>query len=221
MVDGAVKVMRYVRQVLRKNCRDLIIGTHYAARWPSISYAFGLFVDDDLEGVVTYGTPASAPLRNGLAGNEYAPHILELNRLVLKQNRKNDASFLVSASLKHLKKMGSFIVISFAETQQGHAGTVYQACNFSYHGLSAKRTDWKIRGMEHLHGQTIADKYRGVKNRAAAIRADYGDKFYLQDRPRKHRYVKILGSKGFVARARRAIKYPYMPYPAKAKNTLT
>jgi hypothetical protein len=204
---------REVRQVLRKNCRDLIIGTHYAARWPSVSYAFGLYVEGELEGVVTYGTPASATLRDGLAGKEYGPHVLELNRLVLKHNRKNDASFLVSASLRKLKAIGCFIVISFADTEQGHAGIVYQACNFSYHGLSAKRTDWKIRGMEHLHGQTISDKYRGVQNRAAAIRADYGDDFYLKDRPRKHRYIKIVGNKGFVAKATRALKYPALAYP--------
>ena len=207
---------REVRQVLRKNCRDLIIGKHYARRWPSVSYAFGLYVCGELEGVVTYGTPSSAPLREGIAGKEYRQHVLELNRLVLKQNRKNDASFLVSASLRGLKQIGCFVVVSFSDTEQGHAGIVYQACNFSYHGLSAKRTDWKIRGMEHLHGQTIADKYRGIKNRAAAIRADYGDDFYLKERPRKHRYIRVIGSKGFVAKASRAIRYPTEPYPSEA-----
>ena len=40
------------------------------------------------------------------------------------------------------------IVISFADTEQQHKGIVYQACSFTYHGLSAKRTDWKIKGKE-------------------------------------------------------------------------
>jgi hypothetical protein len=188
-----------------------VVDVHYAHRWPSISRAFGLFRDGALVGCVTYGTPASSPLRNGIAGADFAGSVLELNRLVLDHNIKNDASMLVSASLRMIG--GDHIVISFADISQGHRGVVYQASNFTYHGLSAKRTDWKVRGMEHLHGITIADQFRGVENRAQAMRDRYGDDFYLSPRPRKHRYIRIIGSKGFKAKAARAIKYERMPYP--------
>ena len=195
-----------VKQITRQQCEPFIIGIHYAKRWPSISYAFGLFDNDELIGVCTFGTPPSSPLRNGIAGAGLAPQVLELNRLCLKYNRKNEASFLVSRALKMLPK--NRIVISFADTSQGHQGTVYKAANFTYHGLSAKRTDWKVKGMEHLHGMTIADEFRGVKDRAAAMREKYGDDFYLQDRPRKHRYIFVTGSVGFRRYAYARIKYP-------------
>ena len=203
--------MTAIRRVTRAECERLVVGLHYAHRWPSITYAFGLFRDDVLVGCVTYGTPASSTLRNGIAGEDFAASVLELNRLVLDHNIKNDASMLVSGSLRLIG--GDHIVISFADTEQGHRGIVYQASNFTYHGLSAKRTDWKVRGMEHLHGITIADQFRGVANRAQAMRDKYGDDFYLAPRPRKHRYIKIIGSKGFRVKAERAIKYPKMPYP--------
>ena len=200
-----------VSRITRVDCEPFVIGIHYAKRWPSISYAFGLFEDDELIGVCTYGTPPSAPLRRGIAGDENIGIVLELNRLCLKYNRKNEASKLVGASLKMLPKPS--IVISFADTEQQHKGIVYQACNFTYHGLSAKRTDWKVKGLEHLHGQTIADQFRGVKDRAAAIREKYGDDFYLQDRPRKHRYIFINGSKVDKRRLSLAIKYQQESYP--------
>jgi hypothetical protein len=200
-----------VRRITRAECERLVVGVHYAHRWPSISHAFGLFRDGALVGCVTYGTPASSPLRNGIAGAEFAGSVLELNRLVLDHNIKNDASMLVSASLRMIG--GDHIVISFADTEQGHRGVVYQACSFTYHGLSAKRTNWAVRGMEHLHGITIADEFRGVANRAQAMRDKYGDDFYLAPRPRKHRYIKIIGSRGFRAKAERAIRYERMPYP--------
>jgi hypothetical protein len=73
--------------------------------------------------------------------------------------------------------------------------------------LSAKRTDWKVKGKEHLHGQTIADEFRGVKNRAQAMRDKYGDDFYLKPRPRKHRYIYIVGSKGFKKFVMSRLKY--------------
>jgi len=182
-----------IRKITRKECEPFILGIHYAKRWPSITYAFGLFDGDELIGICTYGTPPSAPLRRGIAGDECIGIVLELNRLCLKYNRKNEASFLVAATLRMLPRPS--IVISFADTEQNHKGIVYQACNFTYHGLSAKRTDWKVKGMEHLHGQTIADQFRGVENRAQAMRDKYGDDFYLKDRPRKHRYIYIVGSK--------------------------
>lgn len=59
---------------------------------PSISYAFGLFYGEDIVGCVTYGTPPSSPLRNGIAGKEHACNVLELNRLCSKYNLKNEAS---------------------------------------------------------------------------------------------------------------------------------
>jgi hypothetical protein len=115
------------------------------------------------------------------------------------------------------------IVISFADTEQNHKGILYQACNFTYHGLSAKRTDWKVKGMEHLHGQTIADQFRGVQNRAQAMRDKYGDDFYLKDRPRKHRYIYIVGSKTQKKYLSQKILYKKEPYPVTgptSKNKL-
>jgi len=194
-----------VKPISRGDCEPFIIGIHYAHRWPSISYRFGLFDDKELIGVITYGTPASAPLKRGVAGDEYKGDVLELNRLCLLYNRKNEASMLIAASLKKLPK--GKIIISYADISQGHNGCVYRASNFTYHGLSAKRTDWKVKGKEHLHGQTIADEFRGVKNRAQAMRDKYGDDFYLKPRPRKHRYIFVTGSKTQKKKIKRAIKY--------------
>ncbi len=194
-----------VTQIANKDTYDFLLNIHYAKRIPSISYAFGLFYNEQLVGVITYGTPPSSPLRKGIAGTNYAAHILELNRLCLKYNNKNEASFLVSKSLKLLPK--DKIIVSFADTSQGHVGTVYQATNFKYFGLSAKRTDWKIKGMEHLHGQTVADMSRGKEDRAQYMRDTFGENFYLADRPRKHRYIYITGKK---------IKYSVILYKEQA-----
>jgi hypothetical protein len=103
------------------------------------------------------------------------------------------------------------IVVSYADTEQEHVGYVYQACNFIYTGLSAKRTDWKIKGMEHLHGQTIADMSRGCNgSRADFMREKFGDDFYLEDRARKHRYIFVTGKN---KKLKNQIRYASEPYP--------
>jgi len=187
-----------------------LLKMHYAHRMCPISYAFGLYVDDELSGVVTYGVPSSSTLRQGVCGEEFKDLVLELNRLCCK-NQKNYASMLVSRSLAMLPKPS--IVISYADTKQGHVGYVYQATNWIYTGLSAKRTDWKIRGMEHLHGATIADMSRGKENRAAFMREKFGDDFYLEDRSRKHRYIYIAADKYKKKEIEKKIQYKSQPYP--------
>ena len=204
-----------VKIIKREQCANFILNIHYAKRWPSISYSFGLFLDGVLVGIVCYGTPPSATLRIGICGKENSSSVLELNRLCLKFNLKNEASFLLSKSLKLLPK--NKIIISFADMSKGHVGTVYQAANFMYVGLSTKRTDWKVRGKEHLHGQTVADEFRGQKNRSLCMREKYGNDFYLEPRPRKHRYIFIIGNNNFKNYVKEKLKYEVQKYP---KNNL-
>jgi hypothetical protein len=215
MGGGVVTHGLSVKVITRNDVLPYILNIHYAKRMPSITWAFGLFEGDVLIGICTYGTPPSATLKVGVCGEEFADKVIELNRLCLKHNRKNEASFLVGRSLQMLP--APKIIISFADTDQNHTGIVYQACNFIYTGLSAKRTDWKIKGKEHLHGQTIADEFRGVKNRAQAMREKYGSDFYLHPRSRKHRYLYIIGNRGFKKAAIKAMKYKIEDYP-KQRN---
>ena len=69
-----------------------------------------------------------------------------------------------------------------------------------------------------MHGQTIADEFRGCKNRAQAMREKYGDAFYLQERPRKHRYIFIVGDKTFRKAVIKNLKYRVEAYPKRAHD---
>ena len=61
--------MRKIGQVNREDYLPFMLDIHYAGRSPSVSYAYGLFIDDKLEGIVSYGTPPSSTLRRGVAGD--------------------------------------------------------------------------------------------------------------------------------------------------------
>ena len=106
-----------------------------------------------------------------------------------------------------IKQCGKEIVVSYAEIEQGHLGIVYQATNWYYTGLSAKRTNWVVEGIDK-HCQTIADKYTSQE-----LKEKYGDKFSLKPRPRKHRYV-FMNAKGKRKKELlQSLKYKIMPYP--------
>ena len=194
-----------------KETYDWLLNVHYAKRIPQIMKAFGLYDDDKLVGVVTYGVPASPNLCVGICGKEHAEKVIELNRLCLLDNHKNLASKLVSGSIKQLPK--PTIVVSYADNKQGHVGYVYQATNFLYTGLSAKRVDWAVKGLEHKHGRTISNGMTLEK-----IKEKYGDDFYYIERSRKHRYIIFHGSKNDKKILRSKLKYKIQPYPKGKTN---
>jgi len=190
----------------------LIVNVHYAKRRPSITYAFGLFNAGELVGVVTYGTPASSTLLRGICGDDWAQHVLELNRLVLVDNQPHEASRLVGASLKLLPKPS--IIVSYADTKQKHEGIVYQATNFIYTGLSSKFRDPVVRGLEHQHHATYA---HGLTNKQLIEK--YGeDNVYFIERSRKHRYIIFVGSKTQRKQMLKDLRYEIQPYPNKERS---
>ena len=192
----------FVRQINYEDTKDLILNVHYAKRMPSISYAYGLFEDGNLVGLVSYGVPASPRVCEGLCGKEHSKKVLELNRLVLRNNKKNEASILVSKSLKLLPKPS--IVISYADTSQNHVGYIYQATNFIYLGLSAKAKDRVfVNGEKSKHGRhMISTDIEDIK-----------EKTVLVDRPRKHRYLHIMANKRDKKELLKQLKYEIKPYP--------
>jgi hypothetical protein len=183
-----------------------LLEKHYAKRIPQIMFAFGLYEDNQMVGVVTYGIPASPSLCMGICGQEYSNKVLELNRLCLLDNYRNQSSFLIANSIKLLPKPS--IVVSYADTEQGHVGYVYQASNFLYTGLSANRVDWTIKGQEHKHSKTISD---GMS--LDAMKEKYGDDFYYVQRSRKHRYIYFHGNKTDKKILHSKLKYKIETYP--------
>ena len=169
-----------VKEIEYNDTKDYILNIHYAKRMPQIKYKFGLYENGQLVGVVCYGIPASRSLCKGICGPEYQGIVIELNRLVLKNNKKNEASYLVGQSIKLLPK--PLIIVSYADTEQNHEGIVYQATNFIYTGLSDKHMEWRMHGSK-IHSKNVC------KNFTLQYRRDNPDKFYTIDRPRKHRYI--------------------------------
>lgn len=179
-----------------------ILEIHYAKRKPSISYMYGLFDNSSYEqnrlveipeliGICSFGMSAG-PYLSLLAGEKNKKLVIELNRLVLKHNRKNEASYLVSQSLKLLPKPK--IVVSYADTDQNHLGIVYQACNFLFTGTTKQTTDMAVEEGKHAR--------HGLKNPQIRV-----------NRSPKHRYVYICADKKTKKDLLKDLTYPILKYP--------
>lgn len=142
--------MKYqVKSIDYQDCKEWFLKKHYAKRMPSISFCFGLY-SDKLEGVCSYGKPASPNLCESICGVEHKEMVYELNRLVVNDGlAKNTLSYFVSQTLKLLSK--KLIIVSFADANQGHQGYIYQATNWIYTGLSSNTSVLQYANGDELH----------------------------------------------------------------------
>jgi len=185
----------FVIPITYEDTKDLILNVHYARRMPSVSYAFGLYHGmDGLQGICTFGSPASPWLCKGVCGEEHKSKVLELNRVVLVNNRPNEASLLVARSIALLPKPK--VLVSYADTAHDHVGYVYQATNWLYTGATKPRTD--IATVNGKHPRHHA-----------------GDRTKRVYRSAKHRYVFMHGNKKDKRLLTKCLRYGTESYPKK------
>jgi len=207
-----------IRKISQKECYEWFTRKHYLKRLASFSFCFGLYYDYFLKGVCSFGRPVAHGVVKGALGGKYMDTFLELNRLVVDDNlSRNVLSFFLSHSLQQLPKPN--VVVSYADSSQGHHGYIYQATNWIYTGLSAKRKDYKIRGDNTLHSASLMDREgRHIgKGKIAMMKHKYGNNLYTEDRPRKHRYFYFLGNKTQKKDMKKNLAYKIEPYP-KGQN---
>lgn len=197
-----------VKSIESNQTYEWLLYKHYAKRIPSISYAFGLYdCDNILQGVITFGKPASPSLCVGVCGEHNSKYVYELNRLCVNDGLpKNVLSFFVG---KALKMLPSLIVVSYADTSQNHNGYIYQATNWIYTGLSDKRTEWRKKNSDS-HSKSLCDRYTTEFMRES-------EDFEMLERPRKHRYIYFTGSKKQNKKWLNELKYEMKDYP-KGEN---
>lgn len=195
-----------VQSVLKNETYEWFLNKHYAKRIPNIMYCFGLYnIHKTLQGVISFGSPPSNSLVIGAFNGKYTDIFLELNRLCINDNlEKNVLSFFVSQALKLIEKPK--VVVSYADTSQGHNGYIYQATNWIYTGLSDIHKEWRMYG-SNLHSKNVCKQFTLEERR------NNPDKFYMVDRPRKHRYFYLLADKKEKKEMNKNLAYDIHKYP--------
>lgn len=183
-----------VLKITTNETKPFILNKHYAQRMPSVSYAYGLFINGILEGICTIGKPASNSLCEGVCGKEHKSRVFELNRLCINEgHEKNTLSWFLSRVLKSLKDE-DIIIVSYADEGANHHGYIYQATNWIYTGKTKERTDKYTPDGKHSRHYT--EEYNHLR------------KF----RTSKHRYIWFTNKKDI-----KLLNYNIEPYP-KGEN---
>jgi hypothetical protein len=178
-----------VRAVSPNTIRPLIEERHYLRSMPAVSkLCFGVYLRDALEGAVVF---TSGPRHGHRLLQAAKPQdVSVLARLWLSDNLpKNSESRVIGVVLRIIRKSTSWkVLISYADPNAGHLGTIYQATGWYYLGQTEANSYIELDG-DTYHPRTIYNRYGSnslTHLRATGIAAT---RFAMRG---KHRYVYVL-----------------------------
>lgn len=185
---------------------------HYSQRMPkSKLLKVGAWESGRFVGVVIFGVGGGNSTHGGKYGLKKAGDVCELVRVALRDH-ETPVSRIVAVALRFLRASNPNLrlVVSFADTLQGHHGGIYQAGNWIYTGLTEGDREFHVNG-EVLHPRTI--HLRGWKQIESWLRVNVDPNARLVKTPGKHRYLMPLDKE-----MRERILPLSKPYPKRATS---
>jgi hypothetical protein len=199
-----------VIQLSKKDCDRWVLAKHYSRRAPIYWAGFGLVIDGNVEGVCVYGQPSPPIQKHAFKDRDFK--LLELSRLVVQTTQKNAASFLVGNSLQMLD--APCAIISYADSEQGHSGIIYQATNWIYTGATKSHDSAYIVDGKRVHPMTLRD--RGITDPVRWAKENGIEK--VPPMP-KHRYFQFVGNRQQILKMKCKLSYPIVSaYPKSPKS---
>ena len=188
-----------IKKVAKADCTE-VLQNHYLTRQGSgfrSGNNYGLFDGDKLIGVAIFHTVSAWETVKGCFGlvDKEQKGFWELGRLVIdpEYSEKNLASWFLARAIRMLRaEVDVRALISYADSEY-HIGYVYQACNFTYHGLTAQKSDFWVKQPDSSFRKQSRGKTRGIDGE-------------WRPRTRKHRYLMVFD------RSLR-VRWPAAPYP--------
>jgi hypothetical protein len=210
------KLRVVMKEINVLSARRFIKDNHYSKSMPSSLVCIGFYVDNQLNACIVYSQGANNNVSSIIEDEEFTNNnILELVRLYSHDwAGKNMESYCIAQSIKYLKEHYPEIqvLISYADPCQGHVGTVYQATNWKYTGLSGAVPIYRDRQGKMHHSRIMSD-YRLKMSHLS--RAEIANKlgWTLEEVSPKHRYMMFIGSNKQNKKNMKNLKYEFLEYP--------
>jgi hypothetical protein len=185
-----------------KAVRFALLNFHYAKTIPSVQSSFSVFNNNgEWCGVICYSIGANKSI--GTFAKLKQGQICELVRVALNGKQGSTSKALaLSIRLMSIKNPLIKMIVSYADSEQGHLGTIYKATNWYFIGVS-----------RHIHHIEILTGKR-MHNRVYSELPKSKQKFFKNTIPfDKYKYIYPL-DKNMVDLCKSLSK----PYPKKELN---
>ncbi|MGH7343234.1 MAG: hypothetical protein ACREKH_22325, partial [Candidatus Rokuibacteriota bacterium] len=193
--------------------RHAVMRWHYSRAMPKAQLVkVGVWEDDKFRGAIIYGLGANRHIARpfGLQSTEVA----ELVRVALAPGRHHPTSQCVAISLKLLRRQspGLKLVVSYADSGQGHRGVIYQAGGWIFLGGS-EQSYIKVLGKVE-HPRSLYDRYGRNGQSIPWLRQNVDPRADRVPMPPKWKYVMPLTKP-----LRRKLEALAQPYPRGRGDT--
>ena len=222
----------YVKKISNEIAKDLIVRHHYTRKWTIAELCLGIydknitmehFDEPKLLGAIVFGPTAGANVARSVSKELTVKNLWELKRLWVNDCLpKNTESWFIAQSINYIKQnyINIKCLISYADPDAGHIGTIYQATNWIYQNIERQKgTSGYIvsfdGGKKWEHSRTLFNKY-GTFNYDKLIE-QLPRPFSIKELSVKERYVYPLGNKIEKKKLIASFNYESLPYP-KLKN---
>lgn len=161
-----------LRRITLAQAKDIILEHHYSHSAPSAAtLCFGLFSKEALIGAAVFRPAAWGVSKNLRPENPQS--VLGLSRFVLVPNTPyNTASYFLSGCIRQIKQNPAFgILVTFADTWQGHNGCIYKASNWKFEGVTPPQEVWTLNGK-------LIGKRKGKTSETSKMLLDAGAIFH-------------------------------------------
>lgn len=136
-----------VKVIPAKIANEFVRKHHYSGKVVNnSSLHFGCFLDGQLHGVISYGSPMVKAEVIGLVEGTRWDGLLELNRMAFDEHLpKNSESRCIAITIRLIKKQAPQVkwVISFADASLCGDGTIYRASGFSLTSIKKNTSIYK------------------------------------------------------------------------------
>lgn len=166
---------------------------HYAKSVPTVQHAYNIYNgENEWCGVIVFGGGANNNLSKSFGKN--AGEVLELERVALN-GKQEYTSQAVSIALKQLHKDDPLcqIVVSYSDHRQKHIGTIYQATNWIYLGITITSDTQYLYNGKWTHERTINSKKNRAELKKILPKRENSNKFkyiYVYDKKLRKQYLK-------------------------------
>lgn len=200
-----ITLKRASTQAIRYACLNF----HYAHVVPCAIYSYNVYnADGEWCGVILFGNGAmniNTPF--GMENGE----VYELVRVALN-GKQPCTSECVAAAVRQLHKDAPQIklLVSYADMDQDHVGTIYQATNWIYLGETAVsgRAGFVVKGKK-IHTKTVYSN--GWVGSAEWLRQHVDQKAYEIKSKGKRKYIYVYDKKIRKEWQKKALPYPKKP----------
>jgi hypothetical protein len=179
---------------------------HYSGGCTTVMSKYGAWEDDRFIGCVLFSAGAASCIAKpfGLQSNE----VRELVRVALDRH-ETPTSKIVAIALRMFRKdhPECKVVVSYADTAQGHVGTIYQAGGWLYLGSKSYHA-YRVNGIL-THPKTLHTRY-GIGGQSVPwLRANVDPQAERVRTPAKHKYCWIFDRELKEEWRGRALPYPH------------